>query len=92
MVEPGHPEIALNTQAELLGLSRASLYYRPMGPSAQEIGLKNRIDEIYTLYPIYGSRRMKAVLCREGWISRHVLARNCPRLEIAFVLAAVERL
>jgi putative transposase len=52
-------------------LSRASLYYEPAGPSAKEIALKHRIDEIYTKYPIYGSRRMTAVLLREGWsISR----------------------
>lgn|SRR5512145_459364 len=84
MVEPGHPEIALNTQAELLGLSRASLYYRPVGPSAQEIAIKRRIDEIYTLYPIYGSRRMKAVLCRQGWcISRPTVQRHMREMGIA---------
>lgn len=84
MVEPGHPQIALKTQAQLLGLSRASLYYMPVGPSAQEIAIKHRIDEIYTLYPIYGSRRMKAVLCREGWtISRPTVQRYMREMEIA---------
>lgn len=63
--------MSLKEQAELLGLSRASLYYRPIGPSAEEIAFKHRIDEIYTQYPFYGSRRITVVLCREGrYISR----------------------
>ncbi len=56
----------LTQQAELLGLSRASLYYHPAGPKPSEITLKHRIDEIYTASPFYGSRRMAAVLRREG--------------------------
>jgi len=71
MLERTHSELPLAAQAELLSLSRSSLYYEPLGPSAKEIAIKHRIDEIYTKHPIYGSRRMTAVLCREGWsISR----------------------
>lgn len=71
MLEQTSPDLPLATQAKLLGLSRASLYYEPAGPSAKEIAIKHRIDEIYTDHPIYGSRRMTAVLLREGWsISR----------------------
>lgn len=59
------------TQAELLGMSRSSLYYQPLGPSSKEIAIKHRMDELYTTYPFYGSRRMTVVLCQEGWsISR----------------------
>lgn len=53
-------------QCELLGLSRSSLYYRPVGPSEQELALKRRIDEIYTERPFYGSRRMTITLQTEG--------------------------
>jgi putative transposase len=71
MLEWEHSQLPLVTQARLLGLSRSSLYYDPSGPSAKEIAIKHRIDEIYTQHPIYGSRRMTAVLQREGWsISR----------------------
>jgi putative transposase len=66
MLERDHAELPLAKQAELLGLSRSSLYYVPVGPSAKEIAIKHRIDELYTKYPFYGSRRMTAVLCREG--------------------------
>jgi len=56
-------------QAELLGLNRSHLYYQPGGPTAKEIAVKHRIDEIYTAHPYYGSRRITAQLCREGQAS-----------------------
>ena len=60
----GHPP--LSVQAELLSLSRSSLYYQPVLPSAEEVALKHRIDAIYTDYPFYGSRRITVQLRREG--------------------------
>ena len=66
MVEREGGELPLAVQAELLGISRSSLYYRPVAPSPEEVALKHRIDELYTEYPFYGSRRMAAVLRREG--------------------------
>lgn len=67
LLERGSAELPLVVQTELLGLCRSSLYYEPVGPSAREIAIKHRIDELYTKHPIYGSRRMTAVLGREGW-------------------------
>ena len=66
MIEREHPEIPLATQAKLLSLSRSSLYYVPVKPSSREIAIKHRIDELYTAYPFYGSRKMTVVLCQEG--------------------------
>lgn len=37
-------------------VSRASLYYQPAAPSAQELALKRRIDELFTAHPFYDSR------------------------------------
>jgi putative transposase len=56
----------LAIQAKLLSLSRSSLYYVSVEPSAREIAIKHRIDELYTAYPFYGSRKMTVVLCQEG--------------------------
>jgi len=84
MLEREQSELPLATQAELLSLSRSSLYYQPVGPSAKEIAIKHRIDEIYTRRPIYGSRRMTAVLSREGWsISRPTVQRYMREMRIA---------
>jgi putative transposase len=68
MLEREAPELPLSTQAELLSLSLSSPYYKRVGPSAREIAIKHRIDEIYNQHPIYGSRRITAVLLREGWL------------------------
>src|SRR5258708_38643476 len=53
-------------QAELLSLNRSSLYYQPQPPSAAEVALKHRIDELYTRWPFYGSRKITAQLQQEG--------------------------
>ena len=53
-------------QAKLLSLNRSSLYYQPQQPSATEVGIKHRIDELYTRWPFYGSRRITAHLQQEG--------------------------
>lgn len=51
-------ELSLSAQTQLLGLNRTSLYYQPVPPSAEEIALKHRIDQLYTDHPYYGSRRI----------------------------------
>lgn len=54
------------TQADLLSVSRSSVYYRAAPPPPEEVVLKHRIDRIYTEWPTYGSRRITAQLQREG--------------------------
>lgn len=66
MVEPAQPNVSLSAQADLLSLSRSSLYYKAALPSATEVAAKHRIDELYLEYPYYGARRMAAQLQREG--------------------------
>ncbi len=66
LVEREAVDLSLVVQAELLGLSRASFYYRRVPPSATEIALKHRIDELYTAHPFDGSRRLTVCLQREG--------------------------
>ncbi len=65
MLEPRSLELSLKVQAKLLELSRSSLYYRPLPPSPEEVAIKHRIDEIYTCWPFYGSRRITVVLNQE---------------------------
>lgn len=76
MLEPNSPELSLKVQAELFGISRSSLYYHPKLPSTAEVALKHRIDEIYTRWPFYGSRRITVVLHQEGMaVSRPTVQR-----------------
>lgn len=83
MLERLDPEVPLVAQAEILTLSRSSLYYEPVGPSALEIATKHRIDEIYTQYPFYGSRRITAVLRREMVITRKTVQKHMREMGIA---------
>ena len=59
--------LPLGRQCELLGVARSTVYYRPVAPPALDEVLKRRLDELYTAHPFYGSRRMTAVLRREGY-------------------------
>jgi putative transposase len=54
-------------QCELVGLARASYYYRPVGESAEELALLRLLDEQYTRTPFYGVRRMTWVLRQQGY-------------------------
>jgi putative transposase len=54
-------DISITRQAELLGISRASLYTTPR-VNLEEIQIMSRIDEIYTKWPFYGSRRIRIAL------------------------------
>ena len=84
LIERGERELPLSLQADLLGVSRASLYYQPRPPSVEEVRLKHRIDEIYTQCPFYGSRKIAAQLQREGLgLNRKTVARYMNEMGIA---------
>ena len=51
MVEHEAEALALGIQADLLGISRRSLYYQPVPPPPDEVALKHRIDELYPFHP-----------------------------------------
>lgn len=67
MIDRSDIELSLGAQSELLGISRSSLYYRPVCVSDYEIAIKHKIDKIYTDRPYYGSRRMTVTLRNEGF-------------------------
>ncbi len=86
LIERESRELPLTQQAELLNVSRSSVYYRPREPSGEEIATKHRIDELYTLYPFYGSRKIEAQLRREGvTISRKTVQRHMREMGIVAV-------
>lgn len=58
LIDPSSQDIAIARQAELLGISRSSVYYAPRVSEAN-VQTMNALDEIYTKRPFYGSRRMR---------------------------------
>ena len=70
------PILSLSRQCHLRCVSRSSLYHRPKGESAENLGLMRRIDELFLEYPFYGSRQMVRHLWREGiCVGRHRVRR-----------------
>lgn len=66
MVERGLSSPSLARQCAMLGLSRSSVYYRPVSADAGDLALMGLIDRQYLATPFYGSRRMAAWLYRQG--------------------------
>lgn len=64
LIDRLHPDISISRQTELIGVSRASLYYHPRH-DPEEIRVTRAIDEVYTRRPFYGSRRMQDALVDE---------------------------
>ena len=65
MIDRGR-DLPLIRQADLLGLSRGSLYYQPRAVPAADLAVMRRIDELHLDYPFAGSRMLRDLLRGEG--------------------------
>jgi len=65
MIDRG-AKVTVTRQAELLDLSRSSVYYTPRALSNRELHLMRRIDELHLQMPFYGSRKLTCELQKEG--------------------------
>ena len=65
MIDRSH-ELALATQARLLGVARSTIYREPLPVPASDLAVMRRIDELHLDYPFAGSRMMRAMLVNEG--------------------------
>jgi putative transposase len=82
------PNVALSIsrQCRLLGIARSNFYYQPRPPSAAEPGLLSRLDRIFTEHPVYGSRRLRVALLREGIsVGRRRIRRLMRKLGLAAI-------
>jgi len=64
-VDPTYRKLSLARQAELLGISRRSLYYELVPVDRETLDLMHRIDKIHTDWPTYGTRTIAAQLRRD---------------------------
>ena len=65
MIDRNH-DLPIVRQAEVLNISRGSVYYKPRPVSAEDLALMRRIDELHLEYPFAGSRMLRDLLNREG--------------------------
>ena len=62
-------ELSLNKQCKALNISKSSLYYQSVQKfsSNEDIKLLNIVNDIYSEFPYYGTRRMLTALENEGF-------------------------
>jgi putative transposase len=82
MIDRGHG-LPLRRQADVLRLSRSSLYYEPRPVPAADLAIMRRIDELHLDYPFAGSRMLRDLLRGEGVaIGRERVASMMRRMRI----------
>ena len=59
MIDRDHG-LSLTRQADLLELSRGSLYYVPVGPSGADLELMREMDRLHIDFPFMGARSCAA--------------------------------
>lgn len=62
----GKHGLPLKRQAEVLKLSRSSLYYRPRPVSESDLAIMRRLDQLHLDFPFAGSRMLRDFLRAEG--------------------------
>lgn len=65
MIERDH-DLPVKRQAQLLSISRGSVYYLPRSVSPDDLALMRRIDELHLDYPFAGARMLRDLLAGEG--------------------------
>ena len=59
-------KLPVTRQAEILNVSRGSVYYLPKPVSAADLTLMRRIDELHLEHPFAGARMLRGLLRQEG--------------------------
>jgi putative transposase len=80
LVDRADRHLSIVEQCLLLKVARSTLYYRASPVSADDLAVMRRMDELYLAAPFYGSRRMVAVLRRDGWAVNRKRVRRLMRL------------
>ncbi len=78
MIDRDH-DLSITRQAELLGMSRGSVYYLPRPVSDADLALMRQIDELHLEHPFMGARMLRRQLVRAGIRvgRRHVATLMC---------------
>ena len=74
--QKGNKDLPLRTVAELLGISRKSIYRKPRQPDEQEIKAKRLIEELHTANPAWGSRQLSKQFKKNGILIGRLMTRK----------------
>ena len=65
MIDRKH-DLPITRQAEVLSISRGSVYYLPRPVSATDLEVMRRLDRLHLEFPFAGSRMLRGLLVAEG--------------------------
>jgi putative transposase len=65
MIDRDH-DLPITKQAEVLRISRGSVYYLPRPVPAADLALMRRLDELHLEFPFAGSRMLRGLVAAEG--------------------------
>jgi putative transposase len=70
--------LSLNKQCKLLHIAKSTLYYEPVKRFSSEWDLKflNKLNDIYSEFPYYGTRRLVTALGNEGFQAGRKLVKS----------------
>ncbi len=71
---------SMRRQCELLGVNRASLYYEPVEPDAEQLELMRLMDELHLKHPAFGSRMLTQMLKQQGHVVNRKRVQRLMRL------------
>src|SRR5207245_1704787 len=76
--------LSVRRQCQLLGLARSGVYRLAAPANGNDLLVMRRLDELFTLWPFLGSRRMAIMLKEEGFaINRKWVQRLMRKMGIA---------
>jgi putative transposase len=82
MIDREH-DLPITKQAEVLRISRGSVYYLPRPVSAADLALMRRLDELHLEFPFAGSRMLRGLVAAEGYkVGRRHVKTLMRRMEI----------
>jgi putative transposase len=65
MIDREH-DLSITRQAEVLKISRGSVYYLPRPVSSADLAIMQRLDRLHLDFPFAGSRMLRGLLAAEG--------------------------
>src|SRR6201988_2947929 len=65
MIDRDH-DLPITRQAEVLKISRGSVYYLPRAVSSADLAIMQRLDRLHLEYPFAGSRMLRGLLALQG--------------------------
>lgn len=76
LIDRDHPRLSLRRQATLVSVNRRRLESKPRPLSESDLELRRAIDELHLDFPVFGARRLVAMLARRGIYASRGRVRN----------------